>query len=55
MKKEDVKSKIGYKRWDDFCDFMVGQTVGIYPDGTTNYFECDVDNFLRKRSKRFFD
>jgi hypothetical protein len=34
---------------------MGGQTVGINPDGSTEYYNCDVENFLKSKNKRFFD
>lgn len=55
MNKEEVIEKIGAKRWKEFCEFMIGQTVGSYANGSLDYYEIDVENFLRKKSKRFFD
>ena len=54
MKKVDVIKKIGKERWEEFCDFMVGQTVG-WKDGETDFYDCNVDNFLQPKNKRFFD
>jgi hypothetical protein len=36
---------------------MVGQTVSAGKDGKTNYYECDVENFIEKLNRRatFFD
>ena len=48
MNKNEVLKKIGKS-------IMRGQTVGIYPDGSSNYYACDVENFLRPKNKRFFD
>jgi hypothetical protein len=55
MNKKEVIKKIGKENWKEFQEFMVGQTVGINPDGSTDYYYCDVENFLRPRNKRFFD
>lgn len=55
MRKKEVLNIIGKKRWKEFEEFMTGQTVGINSDGTTDYYDCDVDNFLRPKNKRFFD
>ena len=58
MQKEDVIGKIGAKNWKEFERFMIGQTVGTYPDGTADYYECDVENFLHKKvtgRRLFFD
>jgi len=55
MNEKEVIKKIGKNRWKEFCEFMVGQTVSCYPNGETNYYECDVDNFMRKKENRFYD
>ena len=54
MRKEEIIKKIGKKRWNAFCKFMEGQTVSC-KDGIIDYYACDVDNFLNKPEKRFFD
>lgn len=48
MTERKVKETIGTNNWQRFCEWMRGQTCGVYPDGTTNYYECDVDAFKRK-------
>jgi hypothetical protein len=55
MTYSEVIKRIGSNRWDEFVEFMYGQTIGLYEDGSTDYFECDVENFLRKPKDRFFD
>lgn len=58
MRKEEVLGKIGAKNWKAFEKFMVGQTVGAYPDGSADIYECDVENFLHKKATGrhlFFD
>ena len=55
MLKEDVIKKIGKKPWKEFLEFMTGQTVGINSDGFADYYDHDVENFLRPKNKRFFD
>jgi len=55
MDKKQVIEKIGKKRGNVFEKFMIGQTVGLNPDGSTDYYDCDVENFLRKPKNRFFD
>jgi len=37
----ELEAKMG-SRWDDFCDFMQGQTVC-----TDGVYVCDVETFLR--------
>jgi len=51
----EVRKKIGDNRIDEFLYFMVGQTVRVYDDGEIDYYECDVENFLRHPRDRFFD
>ncbi len=48
MHKEEVIKRIGKKNWQKFIYFMRGQTCEIYSDGSTNYYECDVENFIKK-------
>jgi hypothetical protein len=55
MTKEEVIKKIGADRWDEFCDFMAGQTCGIAENGEYDYYDCDVENFLRPKYRRFWD
>lgn len=55
LNKKQVIEKIGKQNWKAFEEFMTGQTAGANPDGSTDYYECDVENFLRKPKNRFFD
>ena len=58
MRKEDVIKKIGAKNWKVFEKFMIGQTVGLYSDGSPDIYECDVEYFLHKKATGrllFFD
>ncbi len=48
MKEQEVKDYIGEENWEDFCDWMCGQTMGINEDGSTDYYECDVEAFKHK-------
>ena len=48
MRKEEVIEKIGKENWEAFCEFMFGQTVSTYPDGKTDFYDCDVENFIHK-------
>ncbi len=38
--------------WDLFEHFMRGQTVGMYPDGSTDFYEDDVHRFIRNNTPR---
>jgi len=49
---EKAKKLIGKKDWKEFEEYMNGQTVGIYPDGTTNFYECDVEQFLECKKRK---
>jgi len=55
MKKEEAIKRIGKKHWKEFNEFMKGQTVGINPDTSTDYYESDVENFLKPKKRRFWD
>ena len=46
MNEEQVINKIGKEKWEDFLEFMKGQTVG-FDKGIIDYYECDVNNFIR--------
>ena len=48
MREKEVKKLIGKENWKGFCKWMGGQTVGIYPDGEADYYDCDVEAYLRK-------
>jgi len=47
MTTKEVKKLIKGKDWDVFLDWMIGQTCSCYPDGTTNWYEHDVNRFIR--------
>ena len=48
MTESEVKKEIGEDNWDKFCDWMTGQTVGQYPNGETDFYDCDVEAFKEK-------
>jgi hypothetical protein len=45
MNKKEVIKLIGKENWKEFNKFMQGQTVGIYSDGSTDYYKWDVERF----------
>ncbi len=53
MKTKETKQKIEEAKgdWNEFLDWMYGQTVGQYPDGDTDWYECDIDNFISQISR----
>ena len=55
MNKKQVIEKIGKNRRKEFCAFMKGQTVGINSDGSTDFYDWGVENFLRPEKRRFSD
>lgn len=55
MNKSEVLKKIGKSKWKEFERFMVGQTAGINSNGSTNYYVCDVENFLKTKNRRSSD
>ena len=34
--------------WEKFVDWMQGQTVGMYEDGSTNWYVWDVQKFITR-------
>lgn len=48
MLKKEVVEKIGEENWEKFQRFMFCQTVGITKDGEEDYYETDVDRFIRQ-------
>lgn len=48
MREKEVKELIGKENWEGFCKWMTGQTLGIYPDGAADIYECDVRTYMRK-------
>lgn len=47
MNIDEVITKIGQERVQEFMEFMEGQTVGI-KNGMIDYYEQDVESFLRE-------
>lgn len=49
MKEAEVREKIERAggSWEVFSDWMAGQTCGLDEDGTIDYYEYDVNRFLR--------
>lgn len=54
MKEEEVNRilKKHNRTWTQFNKFMVGQTIGVYPDGTPDYYEYDVKRFIYRIGER---
>ena len=42
MREEEVKELL----WKKFLEWMRGQTVSIYEDGSTDYYKYDVERYL---------
>ncbi|MFH1588785.1 MAG: hypothetical protein ABIA76_05605 [Candidatus Diapherotrites archaeon] len=55
MNKEEVIKKIGKHRWKEFDYFVREQKVGLNKDRSYDYYERDVENFLRPKHRRFWD
>lgn len=43
MNKKEVQERL----WKDFTKFMNGQTVGITEEGKIDYYENDVNRYMR--------
>ena len=48
MSEQEVKDKIGKENWSKFIGWMRGQTCSMYEDGTTNFYDHDVEAFATK-------
>lgn len=33
--------------WKVFTQWMEGQTLGMYPDGSADIYKCDVERFIK--------
>lgn len=51
MTTEQVEQKLKENNlsWDDFQNWMQGQTVGANEDGSTNWYDWDVERFIKHR------
>ena len=49
MKIEQAKKKIkdAGGDWEVFMEWMSGQTVGLNDDGSTDFYDYDVNRFIR--------
>ncbi len=49
MRVEEARKKVKEAggSWEVFENWMVGQTIGVYDDGTPNIYDWDVDRFIR--------
>lgn len=50
MTKDQVRQEIANAVMPAFHKWMAGQTVGSNKDGSTNYYECDVEDFIQSLS-----
>ena len=47
QKEVRIKLKKNGLTWRHFNEWMFGQTIGLNEDGTLDYYEWDVDRFIR--------
>jgi len=49
MREKEVREKIAKAggRWEVFQVWMRGQTCSMYEDGATNFYDHDVNRFVR--------
>jgi len=54
MTTEEVQKKLKKADllWGEFMEWIRNQTTGVYPDGSTDWYEDDVDRFIRNRGRR---
>lgn len=48
---DEAKKMVGEKNWKEFQKWMHGQTVGIYSDGSINYYDHDVNSFIEQKKR----
>jgi len=53
MNAQEVKDYIGKRNWNKFLKWMRGQTCSMNEDGSTNFYENDVDAFKTKLKTGF--
>lgn len=53
MNTKEVQRMIGRDNWQDFLNFMSGQTVGIDPNGETNYYTWDVETYCNRKGIKY--
>ncbi len=46
-KEAQEKIKEAKGSWKIFLEWMKGQTVGLYKDGSTDWYDHDVNRFIR--------
>lgn len=53
MTTEEVKLLLKHygKPWDGFLKFMTGQTVGMGEDGEADWYESDVDRYIKRNGE----
>ena len=47
MKEIEVRTIVGEEHWDEFLEWMEGQTMGMTEDGDTDFFPWDVMKFCQ--------
>jgi NOL1/NOP2/fmu family ribosome biogenesis protein len=53
MTEHDVRELLQqhHLKWEDFAEWMNGQTIGLNADGSPDYYEQDVARFLEGGGK----
>lgn len=49
MKEIEVRTIVGEEHWDEFLEWMEGQTMGLNEDGSTEFYPWDVRQFVRNK------
>ena len=52
MNKEEVRELIGDSNWREFLDYMHGKTVGVNDDGSTDFYDWNVERFIMSLKRR---
>jgi hypothetical protein len=51
MNEQEARELVGDDGWDDFLDWLAGQTIGINDDGTIDYYDSDVKRYCERRRR----
>jgi hypothetical protein len=54
MRENEVRKLLeeNNRTWEDFCK-IEGQTMAMYEDGETDYYEDDVERFIKRNENSF--
>jgi len=51
MNEEEVKELIGEENWEEFNNWIEGQSVGLGSEGNVDFYKWDVELFKETRCR----